>query len=383
MRSDARDAYYDGVKSRTNYHLLTDNTVSKIIFSGTKATGVQYLPTAGGSKLTATASKEVLIAAGGVHTPQILQLSGVGPKSVLTKLGITVVADLPGVGANFQDHPTFTIPYTFSNNDVPNTGTLDTNATYNSQQQALYNSKRQGAYVLPRGISVNSAMIPLCNLTTTANCQQIVSKAKGASPTAYLPVGTDSTVAAGYQAQRTALLNEIGSYSHPSALITWGTGNAVSMFLMAPLSRGTITINSTDANANPVIDWNSMVDPTDFDVMAEAFLKNRAIMTSPAMKPLGATEAAPFDGSVTDRAKIKAALAQVATPSQAHQCCTAAMMPQNKGGVVDPNMKVYGFDNLRVIDISVYSTIPAAPPQAIVYGAAEKIADTIKKLYSL
>lgn len=381
-RSDAKTAHYDRVRRiRPNYHIVTDTMVSKILFKGTTATGVQYLPSAGGMSLNATASKEVLLAAGGVHTPQILQLSGIGPKSLLRKLGIKVIADLPGVGANFQDHPTFTIPYHISNNVVPNTGTLDSDPSYNAKQRSLYDSKRQGAYVITRGLTTNALLLPLCN--ATSSCQQIVKKAQEADPTAYLPQGTDPTVAAGYKAQRKILLKEIGASNHPSSLITWGTGNSVSIFFVAPLSRGSVNINSTDPLANPVIDWQSMVDPADFDNLVESFLKNRQIMNAPSMKSLGAREAAPFDDTVTDKEKIKEMLRQVATPSQAHECCTAAMMPKNLGGVVDPNRNVYGVDRLRVIDISYYSTIPSAPPVAAVYASAEKIADTLKKRYNL
>jgi choline dehydrogenase len=111
-RSDARINHYERVKaSRPNYHILADNTVSKVLFNGTLAIGVEYLPTAGGNVSQVFASKEVLLAAGGVHTPQILQLSGIGPKERLEDLGIPSVANLPGVGQNLQDHATLAISY--------------------------------------------------------------------------------------------------------------------------------------------------------------------------------------------------------------------------------------------------------------------------------
>ena len=86
--------------------------MSRIIFNENKeAVGVEYLPTAGGASLTVNATMEVLVAAGAIHTPQLLQLSGVGPKSLLESLNIPVVVDLPGVGANFQDQPSIIVPY--------------------------------------------------------------------------------------------------------------------------------------------------------------------------------------------------------------------------------------------------------------------------------
>lgn len=111
-RCDARIAHYDRViATRPNYHLLVDYTVAKILFKGTKATGVKYLPTAGGNMSTVYASKEVILAAGALHKPQILQLSGVGPKPLLDSLNIPLISNLPGVGSNVQDQASLAVPY--------------------------------------------------------------------------------------------------------------------------------------------------------------------------------------------------------------------------------------------------------------------------------
>ena len=111
-RSYARINHYQRViATRPNYHVLPSYTVGKVVFQGQKAVGVQYLPTGGGTTMTVNATKEVLIAAGALHTPQILQLSGVGPKKLLQSFGISVVSNLPGVGQNFQDQPTIPISY--------------------------------------------------------------------------------------------------------------------------------------------------------------------------------------------------------------------------------------------------------------------------------
>jgi choline dehydrogenase-like flavoprotein len=110
-RCSARTAHYDPVKARPNYQVLAEHQVAKILFKGTRATGVQYLGSSGGNSSTVFASKEVILAAGAIHTPQILQLSGVGPKKVLKSLGIPVVVNLPGVGTNFQDHASIVVQY--------------------------------------------------------------------------------------------------------------------------------------------------------------------------------------------------------------------------------------------------------------------------------
>ncbi len=115
-RNHARINHYDRVKDvRPNYHLLTSNVVAKVIFRGKTAIGVSYLSTTATSATTPStvyASKEVILSAGGFGTPKILQLSGIGRKSLLQKFGIPVVADLPGVGQNLQDQPTLSVPYT-------------------------------------------------------------------------------------------------------------------------------------------------------------------------------------------------------------------------------------------------------------------------------
>lgn len=111
-RSYARIGHYDRViSSRPNYHLLPLTAAGKILFQGKKAVGVQYITRSTGAVTNVTATKEVLLAAGAVHSPQILLLSGVGPKATLDKFGIKTVLNLPGVGTNFQDHLDLAVTY--------------------------------------------------------------------------------------------------------------------------------------------------------------------------------------------------------------------------------------------------------------------------------
>ena len=112
-RSYSRTGHYDNL-NRSNYHLITGSKVNRILLNGTTATGVTFAPVNGGSSNATNstthgpksvhAKREVILAAGAIHTPQILQLSGIGPKKLLTQANISTVVDLPGVGQNFQDH---------------------------------------------------------------------------------------------------------------------------------------------------------------------------------------------------------------------------------------------------------------------------------------
>ncbi len=107
-RSHARVGHWDGIEAaRSNYHTLVSHKVLKVLFQNGKATGVSYVPanaTSQAGAFTVKAKKEIIVAAGTIHTPAILQASGIGPKKLLQQAGIPVVVDLPGVGSNFQDH---------------------------------------------------------------------------------------------------------------------------------------------------------------------------------------------------------------------------------------------------------------------------------------
>lgn len=106
-RSYARTAHYDRViGSRPNYHLLTNTAVQRISILDGKAVGVELIDHNSTELHSVKAGKEIVLAAGSVHSPQILQLSGIGPQAMIEKLGIRFHMDLPGVGHNFQDHPT-------------------------------------------------------------------------------------------------------------------------------------------------------------------------------------------------------------------------------------------------------------------------------------
>lgn len=117
LRSFARPGHWDGIEaSRPNYHTLTGQKVLKVEFQGKRATGVRFVPADAKDQSqarTVKAKKEIIMAAGTIHTPQILQASGLGPKKLLKEAGVKVVVDLPGDGSNFQDQP-FNVGATFN-----------------------------------------------------------------------------------------------------------------------------------------------------------------------------------------------------------------------------------------------------------------------------
>ena len=105
-RSFAKTGHYENVKKRPNYDLLPSNKVLQVVFNGTIAAGVEFISAKNATSSSIVwADREVILAAGGIHSPQVLQRSGVGPRRLLQSANISTLVDLPGVGQNFQDHP--------------------------------------------------------------------------------------------------------------------------------------------------------------------------------------------------------------------------------------------------------------------------------------
>ncbi|KAG9232271.1 choline dehydrogenase-like protein [Amylocarpus encephaloides] len=376
-RSYSKTGHYDRViATRPNYHLLPSTLVSKVTFNGTRATGVEIMDPTTLVKTNAYAKKEVIVSAGGVHTPQILQLSGIGPKALLESLNIPVVVDLPGVGANFQDQPSLAIGYNFDNNLIPNGGSLADNATYLAEQQAIYDSTKKGALTMIATTGNQGLALSLQNATT--NYQSIIAHAKAQNPADIYASGTHPDVLRGYAAQRAQQYAQLASKGSPVGSVFWNTGPETSIYMLKPLSRGTCNINSNDITASPVVDFRTLSDDTDLEFILALFNKNREIMQQPSIQILGPTETTPANGE-TDVEMLKLALRGAIQPSTAHQCCTTPMMKRKYGGVVDRKMLVYGTKGLSVVGVSMFPLTIGSAPSATLYAAAEKAADIIMK----
>lgn len=271
-------------------------------------------------------------------------------------------------------------PPPVTDNISPNWGSLLNNATYDAEQLATYESSKTGPYTLVRTLSTNFAALALQDIT--ADYQTIISQARARNATAYLPAGTDATVAAGYTAQRSVLLSQLATEAAVAGL-HWNTFATNTMYTFKPFSRGTVNINSANILDNPLIDYRTATDPTDMAIYTALFKKNRQVMAAPTMAELGPVENAPFGSGVTTDAQIQAAIVSALNPTNGHECCTAAMLPRKLGGVVDTNLCVYGVSGLRVIDISYWPYPVAGAPSATMYGTGEKIAAVIKAKYGL
>ncbi|CAO2658119.1 Nn.00g073790.m01.CDS01 [Neocucurbitaria sp. VM-36] len=403
-RSSARVNRYDRDASRPNYHILPSTAVSRVLFKGTTAVGVEYIGTVNGTTKTVRARKEVILAAGSVHTPQILQLSGIGDASLLKSLGIKLISDLPGVGQNLQDHLVLKVTYNFTSNHFPNADSLQSNATYATEQRALYNASLPSAYDITATTGNLIIQLPLANWSEIASSSPLhpfppISPFPPNLPSA---LNTNTT---------TNAKTTIGALS-------WSTGSTSTIYLTRPFSRGTVYIQNRSIFSPPAVDFNALAHPHDMHMLYIIYRANRVVMHRLGRR-LGAREVSPipvperpalFAGpsSKSERSEqskesasasggdegnwedqrdeeeyVKSRIREVVTPSNAHMCCTAAMLARTNGGVVDPTNRVYGTRGLSVVDASVWPVVVGGGPQASVYAGAEKAADLIKERHGL
>ncbi|KAK4236597.1 hypothetical protein C8A03DRAFT_35497 [Achaetomium macrosporum] len=384
QRSYARTGHHDRAANRTNYHLVTGSKVTRIILNGTTATGITFVPvgSASGSATNSSstavrAKREVILAAGGIHSPQVLQLSGIGARKLLSSANITTVVDLPGVGQNFQDHPMLTASYMYRNFTIhPSPEDLFLNATFSAWAAAVWAANRTG----PNSIAIGNAAAWLPFPVISARSSSIASTLASQNHSAYLPPDTDPTVLAGYRAQMlsyaTALRNNNTAFCN---LVISGGAASGAIVDLHPLSRGTVNINTTDPyNTEPLVDYRALSNPLDAAVMADILrFTRRYHMENPLTAAWRAAEFAPGLDVTTDE-QWRAYLEETVSPSEFHPAGTCAMLPRELGGVVDEELRVYGVTGLRVVDASIMPTLPGGNTCQTVYAVAEKAADLIR-----
>ncbi|KAF9032619.1 hypothetical protein BJ165DRAFT_1568401 [Panaeolus papilionaceus] len=383
-RSYARSGYFDPVRTRSNLKLLTGYRVNEILFNSKKrAEGVriQARGTANGAAtVTVKAAQEVILCAGWLHTPQILQRSGIGPSALLQQANIPVLVDLPGVGGNLQDHPAVGISYQFDyvtdrTDLVPNRGSLQTNQTFAQWARDQW-ALRKGPSSM--GVGNSLATVPWPILSPTY--QTTIDKGKTQNAAAYLPKSYNSQQVAGYVAQRDLLLTSFGKTDNGVVEIPFSGGSSTSLVLERPFSRGTVLLNPSDKYAEPTIDYNVNINPLDTEVFVAVVKFTRRWFAAPSHQQLTPVESSPGT-SVSSDAQIATWAASSMTPSTAHSCGTSAMQPRDQAGVVSPELLVYGVTGLSVGDISIIPMIPGTHTCATVYAIAEKAANLIKARY--
>ncbi|OTA96506.1 putative GMC oxidoreductase [Hypoxylon sp. CO27-5] len=398
-RSYAASAYYTPIKHRHNLKVYTNAMVEKILFDGEKppkAVGVQYKHN--NKTRTVYATKEVILAAGALQSPKLLELSGIGNPKILERHGIEVVQDLPQVGENLHDHPGCYVSYEAAD-DIE---TLD--ALIRREPEALGEAMKQYAadrsgMLSSLGIYSYSYMpLPKCHPTEDReNLQELLHQSR-----ASIEKGPDQARSKLFHdlAKRT-LLNPndasgvyVAILAQPASIIepnsdsskgpTPGKFFTFGVMLSQPLSRGRVHIGSDQVSAAPIIDPNYLSHPIDLELLARHVQYIETIATSPAFKrilkqPLRRRDPS-LDFTNLDQAKD---YVRSNASSMWHFCGTCAMLPKEKGGVVDTRLRVYGVQNLRVVDASAIPLISTASLQATVYAFAERAADLIKEAHGL
>ena len=330
-RWSAADAFLKPVRGRANLRVETGVTVDRLVMAGGRATGVCFRR--GGEEWTAEAAGEVLLAAGAIGSPAVLERSGIGDAARLAELGIAPLADLPEVGGNLQDHLQLRCAWR-----VSGVSTLNARA----------------------GNLLGKALIGL----------EYVARRSG--PMAMAPsqlgmfVRSDPALATAdleYHVQPLSL-EAFGGALDPYPAFT------ASVCQLRPQSRGRTGIASADPEAAPSIRPNYLSTEADLRTAAAAIRVTRAIVAQPALARYSPSEVRP-GAEFASEADLRAAAGAIGT-TIFHPVGTAAI-----GRVVDPRLRVRGVGGLRVIDASVMPTITSGNTNAPVMMIAEKGAEMV------
>jgi choline dehydrogenase-like flavoprotein len=374
-RSYAKTAHFDPYRNRTNYHLLTGYQVTEIRFvRDLRAVGVNVVKRGTkGPKIAIQARRETIIAAGAIWTPWLLQRSGLGPRTVLEAAGVEVKRDFSGVGANFQDHPVAFPVYNLTNKIFPDGGTPFANESWMEEGRREYEQNRTGPWTVARGNQ--AAFLPM--KTVHPGWQAVIDSLLAQDAKKYLPRTYDKNLTDGFLAQRNVTLDLFKRVD--AAVFEYSfAGSPVGGALQRPLSRGTVNINPMDPLGPPVVNYRTFSNPIDVINSIAMFKYGRKYNSQPALQSLGPIELVP-GANITADADIEKALRELLVlPSFAHPSGTAAMLPEEYGGVVAPDLRIWGTRRLSVVDASIMPLIPASHLCTTVYAVAEKAADLIK-----
>lgn len=358
-RSFSRSGYVDPY-ARPNLFILTGHQATKIVFDDStppRAKGVQFAASRTDKVRQVNADKEVIISAGVVGSPQLLQLSGVGDNSILSPLGIKQVADVPGVGFHMQDHLSGAVSY----NAAAGKSQPATSLTGDAKTDSFANAAV--AYV-PVG--------------TVTDKEKLISKLKSSQDTMVSSYKAPATVQAGYRAALNELTDNIFRNDAPAIEILWFLafgGVTVQCGLQHPTSQGSVKITSASAFDLPAIDPAYLLNTEDRQVLRNGCKLARKVGESAAVKAFVGNETAP--GLAVQSNKDWNNYIDTTFATEYHPSSSCAMMPLEQGGVVDDRMRVYNTQGLRVIDASVPPITFSQHLLTVVYGLSEIGADLI------
>ncbi|XXG99352.1 hypothetical protein Hte_005689 [Hypoxylon texense] len=329
LRSSSETAFLRKPLASPDYYVYPLTLAKKVLFDTSNTIGH---PTATAVTVDTAGAEEIILSAGVIGSPQLLQLSGVGPSGLLEPLGIPVVVDLPGVGQNMQDHIFFGITRGVSATTASALG----DPSFFAEQNRLFAEEATGLLT-----SAGVDLLAFENLTGVAR------DSLGRETTEYLDTFPDDWPDVEYA----AFSAYFGDISVPVAADPHdGTQYAtVAAVLAAPRSRGSVNLTSADATAMPTIDPRFLMDEADIEVAVAGFKR-----------------AYPGADAGDDYGSIEASIRRNFTTVY-HGSCTCAMGKiDDPYAVVDPQERVYNVERLRVVDAAAFPLLPPGHIQSTV-----------------
>ena len=330
-RMSSARAFLKPARKRANLDVVTEADVLGVTFEGLKATGVRVKNGAG--EQTVKSGREVILSAGAIHSPKLLQLGGIGPASVLKPLGIPVRVDAPNVGQNLQEHRTFRVGYRL---------------------------KRGGrsAQLHGPGLALSALSYALLGRGALASCIWEVGGLVKSQPDLPDP---DCQIGVCF-------------YNYDQSGVIKQPGMSIYGYPLRPKSRGALSIASADPAAPPNITANFLSDPYDRAHTVSLFNYIRRLAQQPALASFVEAEDLPGADVTSDDDLIESTFKQGACGMHVSGTCR---MGADDGAVLDPDLRVRGVSGLRVVDTSVMPTLVSGntngPVMAVAWHAAERI----------
>lgn len=345
-RSSSAAGYLKPVRGRANLAVWTDTVVMRVLIENRRAVGVEI--SQNGVRRAVRARKEVILSAGPIQSPKLLELSGIGQPDLLREHGIEVVQALPAVGEKLQDHPNTRLTFECARP-----------ITINDVLQSPVAKVREGMKYLMFG----KGLLSICSATAHTVMR---SRPDETSPDLKLQLQPFSGK------DRYARRPQDGLDPH--------SGFTVGVMALKPKSRGWVHIGSGDPLAHPRIDPKYLDDPDDVRVLLEGIKAVRRIASYPSLSKLIVRETRPGDAATTDEQIID--YIRETTQTTWHVVGSCTMGRDVKESVVDTELRVHGIDGLRVADSSVFPTIPSSNTNAPTIALGERAADIIRRAWS-
>jgi choline dehydrogenase-like flavoprotein len=334
--SAARAYVHPHMGKRANLRVETNAHATRILFEGKRAVGVEYRQ--GNEIKQLRARREVILSSGAFQSPQLLMLSGVGDAAALQKHGIASVHHLPGVGQNLQDHPDFVFGFT---SDAPHFAGLSFAGIARILKGiAQYRRERRGPMT-----------------SNVAECGGFLKT----RPDLDLP-----------DIQLHFCMAMVADHGRKPR---WGTGFSCHVCLLRPKSHGSVWLQSADPLVPPAIDPNFLGEEADLDTMVKGFKMTKRLLDAPALKALQTSDV--FTAGVESDDDIRKTLRN-SVDTVYHPVGTCKMGVNDASAVVDPKLRVYGLEGLRVVDASIMPTLIGGNTNAPTIMIGEKAADMIR-----